>query len=260
MNPFYASNAFIATVKLLAHNNIKFTQLDYAFDSEKQDILKMLPEFDKHKRERLANSITNMIIANKTGADYLPSIETQSMLQMSGMKNAFTRFVVLDSLDMQLSNFYKELNCLLGQDIVSYPFPVLLDYLAKKYSNASDILKAAFELREEKRVISLRCELNELDRAFISGDLLAVRDYLENIKRVVAEITKSKRISRSIDITISFPPAVSITVDIPSRKPFQCVFLKDLAFYGIRERRLNSSLNWNKLLTGKHELLGDNWL
>ena len=109
---------------------------------------------------------------------------------------------------------------------------VILD----KYGNLEDIVKYAFELKYDPKVVKFRKEIDNLEEAFLRGSLLEIKSYFENIKETIEDISKTKGIDRSIDITLSFPPALSTSIDLPKARPNQCLFIKDLAYYGINER------------------------
>lgn len=176
------------------------------------------------------------LVANENGLDYMPSVKRLLILQSYDFLNFFNRKDVINKLDSELCGFYEELNALIGKDVIRYRFPVLLDYILDKYGNIEDIVKYAFELKYDPKVVKFRKEIDNLEEAFLRGSLLEIKSYFENIKETIEDISKTKGIDRSIDITLSFPPALSTSIDLPKARPNQCLFIKDLAYYGINER------------------------
>lgn len=178
-----------------------------------------------------------LLIANEKGLDYMPSVKRVCILQSYNFMSFFSRKDVLNKVDLELRGFYKELNNLIGRESIKYSFPILLDYLLDKYQNLEDIIKAAFELKYDSKVIKFRKEMDNLEHAFLKGDLLEIKDYFENIGEIIKEIAEIKNTNKSIDITLSVPPAISTTIDMKQTRRHQCLFIKDLAYYGIRERQ-----------------------
>lgn len=177
------------------------------------------------------------LISNENGLDYMPSIQRLSILQSYDFLNFFNRIDVMNNLEGNLNEFYKGLNALIGKDVIRYKFPVLLDYILDRYKSLEDIVKCAFELKNDSNVVKFRREMDDLDVAFSQGNLKEIKKYFETIKEIIENISKTKNIKRHIDVTVSIPPALSIEIGLPNRRPNQCLFIKDLTYYGVNKRK-----------------------
>lgn len=180
-------------------------------------------------------ALNYLLVANMKGLDYMPSIRRQSILQSYNYTNFFIRKDVIDKIDKELIKYYDSVNEHLPVKRIDYPFPILLDYLFDKYS-LHDIIRGAFELKHKKMVVKFRKEMDELDKAWENGNIKNINEYFIEIEHIVNILSKSIKYDKKLNLTISFPPALSFDVNFLHKKPFHSVFLKDLAFYGINNR------------------------
>lgn len=179
-----------------------------------------------------------LCIANEMGLDYMPSIERQIILQCLDYSNFFIRKDALDKLDKELNKYYDSVNGHMPEKRISFPLPVFLDYLFNKFGKEG-IVKGAFEIRQQTSVVDFREEMNMLDNAWKNGDIKSINEYFIEIENIVGSLTKSVDYERKINITIGYPPSLSFNARIPRKKQFHPVFLKDLAYYGINNRKPN---------------------
>ena len=178
-----------------------------------------------------------LLVANESGMDYLPAPKRAELLEQINYQSFFHRKDVLDCLDSHLIAFYEQLNKSIGKSSIHYQFPVLLDYMLEKYGSIEDVIKYSIDFKYTPSVVRFRAELDGLNEAFINGNLLEVRNYFESIQGVVDDITRSRNIKKTVDVSISFPPSLSFSIDIPKMRPNQLIFVKKLAKYGITQRK-----------------------
>lgn len=177
-----------------------------------------------------------LITANINGFDYMPSIQRQTILESYGYANFFIRKDVMSKIDNELNRYYNQVNEHLPIKKISYPFPVLLDYLLESYC-LEDIIKGAFELKQSKPVLKFRKEMDALEKAWENGNIRSIEQYFKEIEHIIDVLSGSIKSNKKFNLTISFPPALSFDIAIPRKKCFHSIFLKDLAFYGINARK-----------------------
>lgn len=183
-----------------------------------------------------------LFTASIKGLDYMPSIQRQAILESYGYPNFFLRKDVISKIDEELNQYYEQVNECLPLKRISYSFPVLLDYLLDRYC-LEDIIKGAFELKQSKPLVEFRKEMDALDKAWENGNIKNIKEYFTKIEHVIGVLSGSIKCDKRINLTISFPPALSFDIAVPHKKTFHSVFLKDLAFYGINERHPKPNLN-----------------
>lgn len=177
-----------------------------------------------------------LITANINGFDYMPSIQRQTILESYDYANFFIRKDVMSKIDNELNRYYNQVNEHLPIKKISYPFPVLLDYLLESYC-LEDIIKGAFELKQSKPVLKFRKEMDALEKAWENGNIRSIEQYFKEIEHIIDVLSGSIKSNKKFNLTISFPPALSFDIAIPRKKCFHSIFLKDLAFYGINARQ-----------------------
>ena len=174
--------------------------------------------------------------ANEMNLDYMPSIRRQVALESYGMWDLYNRINVLNKLDAELVNYYSYVNENIGRKVITYRFPVLFDYILRRYRSMGDIVKACFELRNDNAVISFRNEMDELDREFDGGNIQFVDKYFSTIEKIVNDFSGRISSEHNVQVTLGLSPALTFNVDRPNRKPFHCSFLKNLTYFGIHAR------------------------
>lgn len=178
-----------------------------------------------------------LLTAQKNGMDYLPSVKRQAILQAFEFESFFLRQDILEKVDSELKKYYEQVNAHFKIKRIKYSAPILIDYLLDKYP-AEDLIKAAFDLREKNSLVKFRREMDEVERAYNCGDVESVDAYFIQLEKMIKKVSGEIATQRRINITISFPPAISFDVDVPQiqKRLINSVFLKDLISYGIHER------------------------
>ncbi|WP_406535814.1 hypothetical protein [Methanobrevibacter sp.] len=174
--------------------------------------------------------------ANALNMEYMPSIRRQAVLESYELWEWFNRKDVINKLDDELKKYYEKVNRRIGGQRFVFQFPVLFDYVMQQYSSIEDVIKACFELRNRKDVIKFRKDMAELEKAFECGDVKYVDDFFYNLERIVDELTEKCKIDRKVNISLGLTPSFNFDANLPTAKPFQCTFLKDLSYYGIKKR------------------------
>lgn len=184
-------------------------------------------------------ALSYLLIANKNDMDYLPSIERQAILQAYDFEKYFSKFSrkdVMSKIDAELEKYYDRVNERLTVKRIEYSAPVLIDYLMDKYPR-ENLIDAAFDLREKDMLVKFRNEMDEVENAYISGDIKTIDMYFAQLERMMKKISDEIPTQRKISVTLSIPPSIAFDLDIPRRRLHHFVFLKDLAFYGIHNRK-----------------------
>ena len=220
------------------YNAIKSSLYSYLADLRLKDSLSK--DYPANKELSIPFELYRAIyyyrIANSMNMDYMPSARRQAHLDSFDLWNWFARIDILNKLDDELNTYYKEVNDRIGRKRINYQFPVLLDYVLQRYKSAEDVAKGCFELHYDKEVVKFRDELRDIEQEFKSGNVKYIDDYFATIERIVKDISKRYSTDRSVNVTIGLTPSVGFDIKVPSTKPFQCSFLKDLSYYGIRNR------------------------
>ena len=177
-----------------------------------------------------------LLLANVNRADYLPSIERQVLLESYDYMSFFQRPDIIKKVDKQLLNYYTSVNEYIGKSRIHFELPILLDYLINKYSGAYNIIQAAMELKMNDHVVAFRKEMNELKEASASGDINTIKEYYANIEQIIDKLSEELNTKRKLSISLGLAPSIEFNIIVPKPKKFQCLFLKDLAQYGIKER------------------------
>lgn len=187
-------------------------------------------------------ALSYLLIANKNDMDYLPSIKRQAILQAYDFEKYFSKYSrfsrkdVMSKIDAELEKYYDRVNERLTVKRIEYSAPVLIDYLMDKYPR-KNLIDAAFELREKDMLVKFRNEMDEVENAYISGDIKTIDIYFAQLERMMKKISDEIPTQRKISVTLSIPPSIAFDLDIPRRRLHHFVFLKDLAFYGIHNRK-----------------------
>lgn len=183
-----------------------------------------------------------LFTANINGLDYMPSIERQMILERYNYTSFFLRKDVISKVDKELERYYKQANQSISVKRIKYVFPVLLDYLLERY-DIEDIIKGAFELKQNRSLVKFRKSMDLLDKAWESGNIKYIDDYFKEIERIIGVLSGTIKCDKKFGFTASIPLALSVDMAVPLKRPFHLVFLKDLAFYGIKNRpsKLNSN-------------------
>lgn len=214
-------------------------------------------DFDKdmskeYKQFALPNSIVLMdtffqaqrameylLVANWNELDYMPSARRVFLLDYYDYSSYFDRRDMLNGVDRELAKFYDEFNQLVGKESIKYRFPVLLDYLFDKCDNLDDTIKYAFELKNNHNIVRFRREMDALEKAYSDGNLKEIKEYLEAIRLIVYDISKINKMEKTIEITLSFPPSITLPMRVKKKegRSKQLLFIKDLAYFGINKRK-----------------------
>lgn len=168
----------------------------------------------------------------------MPSVSRQILLGQFDIDSVFLRKDVIDKLDQELLHFYDCTNGHLVTKKIHFNTSVLLDYIFQQATTdqPDEILEKTIDLRYSSKVVNFRKELNELDDAWSSGNIKHINEYFLEIENIVKKLGDSGE-NHKLNITISFPPAISFDINFPRRRPVQAVFLKELANFGLKNRR-----------------------
>lgn len=93
-------------------------------------------------------------------------------------------------------------------------YPVIFSYIVAKAKSMSEILPIAFELRDKPDVRRFRSRCMELDELQRSGNIKKVRAFIAVMEKELKKIENSFSIDDKIQVTISYPPAISFSTQV----------------------------------------------
>ena len=184
----------------------------------------------------LSRALDYYFAANVNGIDYMPSSDRQTLLQKYNYTFFFQRKEVMKKIDEELLCYYDSVNSKLPVKFIEYSIPVLLDYVIDK-GIRGDLLENAFELKESSMVSKFRKEMDELDVAWLRGDIKYIDEYFSYIESEMKKVEGIIKTEKKVTITIGFPPSLSLDLNVRRRRKFHSVFLKDITSYGVHNRR-----------------------
>lgn len=185
----------------------------------------------------LYRTLEYSLSANLEGIDYMPSLERQYLLEKYNYMGFFHRKEVMEKIDNELKTYYEHVNSKLPVKNIKYSAPILLDYILDK-GGIEDLINNAFELRENLMIVEFRKDMEQLEEAWVKGDIKYIDEYFSYLDLLIKKITGIIKTDRRINITISFPPALSFDITLRKKKKFHSIFLKDIVSYGIQRRKL----------------------
>lgn len=87
--------------------------------------------------------------------------------------------------------------------------------------------------------------MEQLEEAWVKGDIKYIDEYFSYLDLLIKKITGIIKTGRRINITISFPPALSFDIILRKKKSFIQFFLKILFHMGYKEENFNVTIKLN---------------
>jgi len=128
-----------------------------------------------------------------------------------------------------LGGEYKKISC-----------PLLFAYILSKAEKYFDLFDIAFDLREAKETRQYRKFCVEVGSNLKDGRVLEASKALNEISNTLKELSGKLKTEKSIQISIGFPPSISLSFPFFNRKKRHLVFIRNIIsnakLYGLREK------------------------
>lgn len=187
-------------------------------------------------------SIRYAILSNKNGLDYFPCSKRSAFLSQDEIKkiipNMISRYDLMETFDKEVIRYYKELNSFLGNDVIKFDVPVVVDFIHENTPSNKDYIDYAMELRREKNVIKYREYLSEIEQAINNAQWNKISEFKCATEELVKNIIDKKPCTYSITVSILALP--SFNIDIPClsyKKYIHLSFLRDLCNFAYNRNK-----------------------
>ena len=165
-------------------------------------------------------------------------------------KNIFDRRAVIDLIDKEVMEYYKDFCKQYGARSIRIEAPILIDYVCNFAESVSDAFKVARDISKEPMVVNFKDTMDQMEECAKRGDFLEMEKYLSPIKEIIPSIVKQFR-TKTSTFTLQLSPNITAGSFIPSiekdislnmrgrldRKHRRHLsFLYDLALFGLMQR------------------------
>jgi hypothetical protein len=179
------------------------------------------------------------LISNSLGVPYFahPSRKEYSFIDESC--EFFTRLDLINKIDKELLEYYKKINEELGRDMLSFKYPVLLDFIRKGTQTPEEELEKALELRMDNDVVVFRNQLFGVEQSIKNGNTQMILSELKMVSDLAKDITNKYQKQVNIgELTISLSPSFSIPINFTNNKKreLHATFIRRLINFGVYER------------------------
>lgn len=196
--------------------------------------------FNDNARE---DAIFYLLLGYEFGMNVLLSSErAKFVLKSEIIKKIFSRVDIIEMLEKEVMEYYREVTEMIGKDVLKIKTPLLVDYVCSNAENFNDAVDIALELRENKNIKKFRATMDLIDASLNRGDAVEFTQYLKLIPEIVNQITQDGIKSKTINIGVSLSPSITIPFTYkktPQKKRMiNMNFLSQLAEYGLRGRKI----------------------
>lgn len=237
-NLFYPNNTYSMWWKYISRNHDFINVLKPLPDDEKSFMNESKDIFYSIGTENYTDvvgvgGIRYALLSNKNGLDYFPCSKRSAFLSQSKIRdiipNMLSRYDLMGTFDREVMKYYKELNGFLGNDIIKFDVPILVDFIKYNTPSNMDYVDYALELRKEKSVIKYREYLGEIEQSINSAQWSKVSAFKSATEELVRDILRKKSFAYSITISILALPSFNIDIPFLSYKKYlHFSFLREL--------------------------------
>ena len=156
----------------------------------------------------------------------------------------YSRLNFMQELDKTLVEYYNEINNEIGNKVICYDAPVLIDYICMNAVSFRDAINIALQLKYEPEVIDYRKAMDKMEKSLNDGNSSEFNQYISVIPEIVNAITRKCSLESTIEVGFSPLPSFSLALTgginlgklsrIPLR--FNLRFIKDVVEYGVKNR------------------------
>ena len=165
-------------------------------------------------------------------------------------QNIFDRKAVIDLIDTEIMDYYKDFCKRYGAKSIRVESPILIDYVCNYSNSVSDAIKVAREISKEPMVVNFKTTMDQMEECAKRADFLEMEKYLSPIKEIIPSIVKQFR-TKTTPFTLQFTPNITVGSFIPSiekdislnikglldrKHRRHLAFLYDLAYFGLMQR------------------------
>lgn len=203
-----------------------------------------------------------LILSNKLEIPYLPSpkrscfIENNSIPIKSGIKQTFKTaismneadflsplpFLPVTMLDKTVEEVFAELNSRLGSPLITFPMPLLTDFIIQNCGEHNTYLDFAKSLHNSREIKEYMKNINALEDSLNHYDWKALLGLREEMHSLVNQIVRFDRKNVfTVSVNLLPLPSLGLEKDIPIHakegKMFHLTFLRNLAEFAFKGRR-----------------------
>jgi len=170
--------------------------------------------------------------------NYLPHPIRAEFINNQSLNVFYDRTVLMETIDAELSDYYRRLNELIHRKVFCCNYPIIYDYIRNNCNSLADELNAAFDLRNDVDIASFRSCLDTLDEKVNSGNIESLDFAIQQIKDLSSQITNKYK--KSIDLgelSIGLSPTIKFPLQLTKKRKEICLtFLTRLIDFGIHDR------------------------
>lgn len=143
-------------------------------------------------------------------------------------------------IEKEYDSINKEVYDALGGEYKKINYPLLFAYIVSKAEKYEDLFDIAFDLREAKQTIEYRKFCVEIDSNLKAGHVVEASKALNEISNILQKLSGKLKSDNSIQISIGFPPSISLSFPFFNKSKRHLVFIRDLIsnakLYGLGEK------------------------
>lgn len=205
---------------------------------------------------QLKSAISYMIWGSYYGVNVLMSPEKSDALKKYNVEtDFFSRLDIINMVDREVSEYYKEVNSILGKEILKFKSPLFTDYILREANTIKDIMKVINEIKNQKNVIDFRKAMDAMDECLNNGNIIKFNEYLSIIPEIVNDITTTIK-TKTFQVNLNISPGISFEKDIKYNKfretKLHINFLSELVSFGVMQR-CNATLRKKGLINRRYE-------
>lgn len=241
---------------------IKDTLCDYELPLEKDDLQFIVSQI--HRKTNIPSNVDltadaallYIVLGQVANMNTILSQKYVEFLRSSGILNKlWSRECILEYVDQEVFEIYKNIRSFFGQDIVHVQTPLLVDYICKNATCARDAINIALQLRETKEMIQFRETMNRIDNAFNNGDLLLINSIEQELTHIINQFIQKEIHTEKANLSFSFTPSFtfpSLTAefgfpigrDRKCRHQINLNFITNLVQHGLTKTYRNELNTW----------------
>ena len=211
----------------------------------------------KHDNSTADAAVYYLALGQVANMNIMLSSERAEFIRCSGISNKlWSRQCILEYIDKEVFEIYKNVNSFFGHDIAHFQTPLLVDYICQNSTCVRDAIEIALELRETKEMIQFRETMNRIDNSINDGNLLLIDSLKKQLDDIIEQFTKKEiptdKTTLSFSITPSFTkPNFEVEFGIPmirdskSKHRINLNFVTNLVRHGLTNTYRDGLNRWS---------------
>lgn len=196
---------------------------------------------DKHRYNDIVakGAVRYQLLSNSLGLNYLPAPKRASFLKENNyLLNKMIRSKIHNIVDASVMSKFEELDRVLGDNVISFKMPLLVDYIIYNTNNGLSYLDCALQIKNTDRVKRYREYLSTIEQEISEGNWRKLYSFKSDVEELINDILKLDRkhiVTAGISI---FPmPSINISFDLPiKKKPVHLTFIRELVNFAFNQR------------------------